>query len=214
MHHRNTGLLQRSIRLCCLPIYRAQSPDGCPQRTRHGRESLCASEALPRRQQRYPPLRPALPSPHSSTNSCARPMPSATLCLSLEVPVLAGCGEPLLGIAPSRRYYCNLCIGAWIHAPQCSPGAFARYYPRDNGLTSRMTGSAHWILPAMQLQQGERFRGCNHSLMFRLPCSLGLPVAPTAEAHRLQGGQAVYTTQCPFGYPHRLWYRYASVPSN
>jgi hypothetical protein len=32
----------------------------------------------------------------------------------------------------------------------------------------------------MQLQQGLRFRGCSHSLMFRLLNSLGSPVAPTA----------------------------------
>ena len=36
------------------------------------------------------------------------------------------------------------------------------------------------IIPAMQLQQGGRFRGCSHSLMFRLPHLLGPPIAPTA----------------------------------
>ena len=52
----------------------------------------------------------------------------------------------------------------------------------------------------MQLQQGDLFRGCSHSLMFRLPRSLDLQVAPTAKAQRLQGSQAVYTTHSSVGY--------------
>lgn len=31
-------------------------------------------------------------------------------------------------------------------------------------------------------QRRNNFRGCSHSLMFRLPCSMDLQVAPTAEA--------------------------------
>jgi hypothetical protein len=38
------------------------------------------------------------------------------------------------------------------------------------------------MIPAMQFQQGGTFRGCRHLLMFRLPRSLGPPIAPTAEA--------------------------------
>src|SRR6058998_3591934 len=40
-----------------------------------------------------------------------------------------------------------------------------------------------------------QFRGCSHSLMFRLPHLLGPQVAPTAEALCLLGSRAVYTTQ-------------------
>ncbi len=36
-------------------------------------------------------------------------------------------------------------------------------------------------IPIMQLQPGYLSRGCSHSLMFRLPRSLGPQVAPTAE---------------------------------
>lgn len=36
--------------------------------------------------------------------------------------------------------------------------------------------------PCNAASTGNRFRGCSHSLMFRLPCSLGLPAAPTAES--------------------------------
>ncbi len=103
------------------------------------------------------------------------------------------------GDGPSRHYLCNPCIGAWTPTPQCSPGALARFFPEDNGLTSDVTSSAHQTTPAMQLQQGTFFRGCSHSLMFRLPCSLDPPVAPTAEAF-LQGGRAVYTTHSSVGY--------------
>ena len=56
------------------------------------------------------------------------------------------------------------------------------------------------ILPAMQLQQGSAFRGCSHSIMFRLPRSLDPQVAPTAEVLTLQVGRAVYTTHSSVGY--------------
>jgi len=53
----------------------------------------------------------------------------------------------------------------------------------------------------MQLQQGIFPRGCSHSVMFRLPRSLDLQVAPTAVApKKLQSGQAVYTTHLSVGY--------------
>jgi hypothetical protein len=105
--------------------------------------------------------------------------------------------KPLLGDGPSRHYLCNPCIGAWTPTPQCSPGALARFFPGDNGLTSDppQADSAHQTLPIMQLQPGILFRGCSSaSGGFRLPCSLDPPVAPTAEALCLQGGRAVYTT--------------------
>jgi hypothetical protein len=56
------------------------------------------------------------------------------------------------------------------------------------------------IYPVMQLQQGSCFRGCRHSIIFGLPRSLGLQVAPTAGARSLPGGQDVYTTHSPVGY--------------
>jgi hypothetical protein len=37
-------------------------------------------------------------------------------------------------------------------------------------------------ISAMQLPQSVRFRGCSHSLRFKLPRSLGPPVAPTADS--------------------------------
>ena len=99
-----------------------------------------------------------------------------------------------LGVGPSRHYLCNLCAGAWTPTPWRPSGAFARFFPKGTGLTSDVTSSARQTIPIMQLQPGYIFRGCSHSLMFRLPRSLDPQVAPTAEDLSLQGSQAVYTT--------------------
>ena len=47
---------------------------------------------------------------------------------------------------------------------------------------------------------GIAFRGCSHSLMFRLPRLLAPQVAPTAGVPRLQSSRDVYTTHSPVGY--------------
>ena len=94
--------------------------------------------------------------------------------------VFAGCYQPLLATGPSRHYLCNPCVGAWTLTPPCSSGANAHYFPEDTGLTSRETRSAHENIPAKRLQQGALFRGCSHPIIFKLPHSLGLRIAPTA----------------------------------
>ena len=126
--------------------------------------------------------------------------PLAASGCPLDRQVFAGCREPMLEDGRSRHYLCNPYVGAWTPTPQCSPGALARFFPGDNGLTSDVTGSAHQTLPVMQLQQGKVFRGCSHSLMFRLPRSLDPQVAPTAVPLSELGGRAVYTTHSSFGY--------------
>ena len=83
-----------------------------------------------------------------------------------------------------------------------------RFFPESVGLTSGVKGLAHQTFVVMQLQRRGIFRGCSHSIMFRLPYLLDPQVAPTAEALCLQGGRAVYTTQWTCGHPHELWYRY------
>jgi hypothetical protein len=113
--------------------------------------------------------------------------------------VCAGCRESLLDHGPSRHYLCHLCVGAWTHTPPCPSGAHAHPFPNGSGLTSRETRSAHGRNPARRFPQGALSRGCSHSLMFRPPHSLDLQIVPTA-VHRL-GGQAVYTTHRPRGYP-------------
>jgi hypothetical protein len=126
--------------------------------------------------------------------------PLAASGCPLDRQVFAGCCEPLLEDGPSRHSLCNPCAGAWTPTPQCSPGALARFLPGDNGRTSDVIGSAHQTLPAMQLQQGKVFRGCSHSVMFRLPRSLDSQVAPTAVPLSELGGRAVYTTHSSVGY--------------
>jgi hypothetical protein len=145
-------------------------------------------------------IRGRYPSFIAHTGPCARPSSSCCLRSSLLQQVFAGCRQSLLENGPSRHYLCNPYVGAWTPTPQCPSGAFARFFPEDSGLTSDVTGSAHRNLPIMQLQLGIHFRGCSHSFMFRLPRSLDLQVAPTAEALCLQGSQAVYTTHSPVGY--------------
>jgi len=67
--------------------------------------------------------------------------------------------------------------------------------------------------PCNAASTGNRFRGCSHSLMFRLPCSLGLPAAPTAES-KILGGQAPYTTQNSVRCLPEQWHHYVSDPGN
>src|SRR5262245_47840088 len=78
-------------------------------------------------------------------------------------------------------------------------------------VTSRRTSASPYMqevrraeTPAMlATSMTNRFRGCSHSMMFRLPHLLGPQIAPTAEAQSLLGSRAVYTTQRTCGYPTR-----------
>ena len=78
-------------------------------------------------------------------------------------------------------------------------------------VTSRSTSASPYMqevrraeTPAMiATSMTNRFRGCSHFMMFRLPHLLGPQIAPTAEAHSLLGSRAVYATQRTCGYPSR-----------
>ena len=108
--------------------------------------------------------------------------PVASVC-RLGPRVLAGCCVPLLGVGPSRRYLLTLSLGAWTRTPPRFSGALARFFPDNSDLTSVYTGSARWNLHHQSnFSDGHLFRGCSHSLMFRLPYVLGLQVAPTSLA--------------------------------
>ena len=102
--------------------------------------------------------------------------------------VFAGCCQPLLEDGPSRRYLHNLCQGAWTHTPPRSQRS--RPFGR---LALGSDATIAGLRPHFNLEKfGTRkilcnatstegvFRGCSHSLMFRLPYSLDPPVAPTA----------------------------------
>ena len=109
--------------------------------------------------------------------------------------VFAGCCKPLLEVGGSRRYLHNPCIGAGTLTPPRPSGALARFFPVGIGLTLEVTRSAREKYPCMRLHQGEVSRGCSHSFMFRLPCSLGPQIAPTAVGLSPRGSRAVYATQ-------------------
>jgi len=96
--------------------------------------------------------------------------------------VFAGCRQSLLGDGPSRRYLRNPCMGAWTPTPGRLPGASTRFFPGSIGLTSESIGSARSVYRRNATSTTCRFRGCSHSVMFRLPYSLGPQVAPTARA--------------------------------
>ena len=69
-------------------------------------------------------------------------------------------------------------------------------------VSSRRTSASPYVqevrraeTPAMlATSMTNRFRGCSHAVMFRLPHLLDPQVAPTAEARSPLGSRAVYTT--------------------
>jgi hypothetical protein len=71
-------------------------------------------------------------------------------------------------------------MGAWTRTAPRFPGALTRFFPENFGLATGGSSSARGTASAMQLQRRGVFRGCSHSIIFRLPCSLDLPVAPTS----------------------------------
>ncbi len=101
----------------------------------------------------------------------------------------------------------------WTPTPPQSSGALVRFFPEDIGLTIRFTRSACENIPAKQLQQGPRFRGCSHSLMFRPPYLLDPLVAPTV-ARSVLGSWALYTTQNSACYLPEQWHRYLTDTDN
>jgi hypothetical protein len=138
-------------------------------------------------------VRGRYPSFIAHTDSCVGPNSSLPISDFPRRKVFAGCCQPLLEDGPSRRYLHNLCKGAWTRTPPRSLASvrFGQWAlpTKDFGLAQGLRGSARETIPAMQLQQGGGFRGCSHSLMFRLLYSLGPPVAPTAVTSTGQPGR-------------------------
>jgi hypothetical protein len=81
--------------------------------------------ALPPAGRRQRLLGRRYPAVVATTDPCASPRPSRPPWLvSLVRPVFAGCGQPLLGCGPSRRYLRDPCDVAWTRTPRCSCGAY------------------------------------------------------------------------------------------
>mgnify|MGYP001612456411 CR=1 FL=1 len=148
--------------------------------------------------------RPALPGPPRSyglmrqTSSLSRPTHNGLVRESWQVAAYPCWDEVLpevispiyvevLGPVPRRA--------SAVHLPVSSRRTSASPYMQE----VRRAETAVMIATSMTNQ----FRGCSHSVMFRLPHWRDPQVAPTAEAQRLLGSRAVYATQCPCGYPTR-----------
>ena len=157
------------------------------------REPLCPHGRYPSRGGVARLLGRRYPTFVARIGSCAPPNPSNRLCLPLLRLVFAGCCKPLLVVGGSRRYLHILCAGAWTHTPPRSSGAVPVFSPEDIGLLPTRTGSARRKPHDVTSTWGTRFRGCSHSMIFRLQHSLDPRVTPTAD--KSQGSWAVYTAQ-------------------
>ena len=151
-----------------------------------------------------PRPRPALPSPRRysglmrQTSALSRPMHGGLVRESVQVAACPCWAEALPDVISS--------ISVEVLGPVPRRAA-AVPLP----VSSRRTSASPYVqevrraeTPAMMAtSMTNRFRGCSHSVMFRLPRSLGPQIAPTVEAQGLLGSRAVYATQRTCGYPSR-----------
>ena len=152
----------------------------------------------------YPQPRSALPDPHRyyelmrQTSPLSRPTHYGLVRKSLQV-AACPCWEEVLPEVISP-----ICVKVLGPVPR---RASAVRLP----VSSRRTSASPYVqqvrraeTPAMMAtSMTNQFRGCSHSVMFRLPHLLGPQVAPTVEAQSLLGSRAVYATQRTCGYPSR-----------
>ena len=161
------------------------------------REPLCPEDGVTSSRNSVSALfQPALPGLHRSYRLMCQAKILLPTSVSLFRQVFAGCYEPLLDDGPSRRYLCDPCTGARVRTPPRPSGASVRYFPLGIGLPLGSRGSARERTPQRSFR-GRIFRGCNHSVMFRLPCLLGPLAARTVRARCPSGLRALYTGQYP-----------------
>ena len=168
------------------------------------REPLRLLGGLPRRGSCTHDLGQCYPALLATTDSCARPPPSHVLCTVAwyvrlcRLPCAPAGRRPFPMFSPQSVWRCL----------DPYPAALLRC---ALPVSSRRTSASPYVqevrraeTPAMMAtSMTNRFRGCSHSLMFRLPHLRGPQGAPTAEALCLLGSRAVYTTQSTCGYPTR-----------
>ena len=114
-------------------------------------------------------VRGSYPSFIAHTGSCARLKSSPRLRLSLLRLVFTGCHQSLLDDGPSRRYLCNLYMGAWTLTPRCFFGAFTRFFPKNIGLTLGLRRSAHPDCPCKATLTRHAFSGLQSFLYVQAP---------------------------------------------
>ena len=172
------------------------------------REPLCTITALPLSSCALGTDQPEFPGLHSSYWLMRQTILLLPTSVSLFRQVLAGCCEPLLEDGPSRRYLCYPCTGAWVHTPPRFSGALVRFFPDHIGLILGLRNSAREKSPASSFLQVRVFRGCNHSLIFRLLYLLDPPAALTAGFPLAIGPYTPRRTRTVTGY--KLRHRYVS----
>ncbi len=152
----------------------------------------------------FPQPRPALPGPPRysglmrQTSPLSRPTRCGLVRQSLQVATCPCWAEALPDVVSS------ICVEVLGPVPR---RASAVPLP----VSSRRTSASPYVqevrraeTPAMMAtSMTNRFRGCSHSVMFRLPHLLDPQIAPTAEAPSPLGSRAVYTTLWTCGYPPR-----------
>ena len=129
------------------------------------------------------------------TDSCAKPLSSCRLRLSLFLQVFAGCFESLLHSGPSRLYLCDPCNGAWVRTPPLSDGALVRFFPSNFGLAIGTSGSAHGTIQQRSFVLG-KFSGLQPFSNVQAPllawptdCSDvqgSMPLPPPGRIHRAE----------------------------
>ena len=177
------------------------------------REPLCPSGALPRTERRPRRFSRHYPAFIAPMGSCAEPHPSHVLWFPLHA------GPCRLLRAPAGKWPLPVLSPQSLHRRlDPYPAALLRcscpFLPE--GLRPHLNGDRFGAPDNRRnaTSTTDGFRGCSHSFMFRLPCLLDPPVAPTTEAQCPQGGRAVYATQWTRGHPRELWYRYVPDPGN
>jgi hypothetical protein len=170
------------------------------------REPLCPEDGVTLSRNSVPALfQPALPDLHRSYRLMrqAKILPPASVSLFRQV--FAGCYEPLLEDGPSRRHLHGPCTGAWVRTPPRPNGVLVRFFPLGIGLPLGSRGSARERSRNAAFRGGV-FRGCNHSVMFRLPCLFGPLAAQTVRARcpsGLRGLCSGLRGLCTGQYPRR-----------
>jgi len=113
---------------------------------------------------------------------------------TLSLQSLHGCLDPYPGMP--LRCLCPFLPGELQPHNRCTKFGASNTYRRNATSTTTL------------------FRGGSHSVMFRLPCLLAPPMAPTAHARSPTGSRDVYTTQWTGSYLPELWYRYMTESDN
>jgi hypothetical protein len=128
------------------------------------------------------PVRESYPSFIAHTGSCARPKPSSCLGVTLVHQVLCR----LLRAPAGRWPFPTLSLQSLRRCLDPYPAVFSwcscSLLPRRQRPHLRRHKFGTPNHPCNATSTGNYFRGCSHSLMFRLPRSLDPQVAPTAEA--------------------------------